>query len=163
MAITAAVLLCGYPTSQVSRKDDGMHAVGGRARQAPTVVGTGRLAAAGLAVIAVCYGLARFAYGLFVPAFTAEFGLGAAAAGAIASSSYAGYCVAVVVAMLATVRWGPRAVATAAVLAAVLGTGLIALAPRTPVLAVGVVVAGSSTGDSVWFSRRGRATAPSAC
>lgn len=120
-----------------------MHAVGERA---PRVVGTASLAAAGLAVIAVCYGLARFAYGLFVPAFTAEFGLGAAAAGAIASSSYAGYCVAVVVATLATVRWGPRAVATAAGLAAVLGTGLIAIAPGVPVLAVGVVVAGSSTG-----------------
>ncbi len=122
-----------------------MHVVGGRA-QASTVVGTARLAAAGLAVIAVCYGLARFAYGLFVPAFTAEFGLGAAAAGTIASSSYAGYCVAVVAATLATVRWGPRAVATAAGLAAVLGTGLIAIAPGVPVLAVGVVIAGSSTG-----------------
>ncbi|QYN32214.1 YbfB/YjiJ family MFS transporter [Pseudonocardia sp. DSM 110487] len=123
-----------------------MHPVGGRTVQTQAAVGAVRLAAAGLAVIAVCYGLARFAYGLFVPAFTVEFGLGAAAAGAIASSSYAGYCVAVVAATLATVRWGPRAVATAAGLAAVLGTGLIALAPGVPVLAVGVVIAGSSTG-----------------
>jgi predicted MFS family arabinose efflux permease len=123
-----------------------MRGVGERARQDSLAVGAGRLAAAGLAVIAVCYGLARFAYGLFVPAFTAEFGLGAAAAGAIASSSYAGYCVAVVAATLATVRWGPRVVATAAGVAAVLGTGMIALAPGVPVLAVGVVVAGASTG-----------------
>jgi MFS family permease len=123
-----------------------MHTVGGRTGEAPTTVGAVRLAAAGLAVIAVCYGLARFAYGLFVPAFTAEFGLGATAAGAIASSSYAAYCVAVVAATLATVRWGPRVVATAAGLAAVLGTGLIAIAPGVPVLAVGVVIAGSSTG-----------------
>jgi predicted MFS family arabinose efflux permease len=123
-----------------------MRAVVGRAREVPSTVGLVRLAAAGLAMIAVCYGLARFAYGLFVPAFTAEFGLGAAAAGAIASSSYAGYCVAIVAATVATVRWGPRAVATAAGLAAVLGTGLIAVAPGTAVLAVGVVVAGSSTG-----------------
>ncbi|MBC8092245.1 MAG: MFS transporter, partial [Pseudonocardia sp.] len=76
------------------------------------MVGTARLAAAGLAMIAVCYGLARFAYGLFVPTFGEEFGLGAAATGAIASSSYAGYCVAIVVGTLATARWGPRAVAT---------------------------------------------------
>jgi predicted MFS family arabinose efflux permease len=123
-----------------------MRAVGERTGPTPAAVGAVRLAVAGLAVIAVCYGLARFAYGLFVPAFTAEFGLGAAAAGAIASSSYAGYCVAVVAATLATVRWGPRAVATAAGVAAVLGTGLIAIAPGVPVLAVGVVVAGSSTG-----------------
>jgi fucose permease len=134
-----------------------MRAVVGRPREVPSTVGSVRLAAAGLAMIAVCYGLARFAYGLFVPAFTAEFGLGAAAAGAIASSSYAGYCLAIVSATVATVRWGPRAVATAAGLAAVLGTGLIAVAPGTAVLAVGVVVAGSAPG---WPPRRWRATAP---
>jgi hypothetical protein len=94
-------------------------------------VGTLRLAAAGLAMIAVCYGLARFAYGLFVPAFTAEFGLDAATAGAIASGSYAAYCVAIVVATVATARWGPRSVAIAAGLAAAGGTALIA-GRRTP-------------------------------
>lgn len=110
------------------------------------MVGTARLAAAGLAMIAVCYGLARFAYGLFVPTFGAEFGLDAAATGAIASSSYAGYCAAIVVGTLATARWGPRAVATGAGLTAVIGTGLIAGAPSAAGLAVGVVIAGSSTG-----------------
>jgi predicted MFS family arabinose efflux permease len=105
-----------------------------------------RLAAAGLAMIAVCYGLARFAYGLFVPAFTDEFGLDAATTGAIASSSYAAYCVAVVIATLGTVRWGPRGVAIGAGLAAAVGTGLIAAAPNAVVLAVGVVIGGSSTG-----------------
>ena len=68
-----------------------------------------RLAAAGLVMIAVCYGLARFAYGLFVPAFGAEFGLDAGTAGAIASSSYAAYCVAIVAATVGTARWGPPA------------------------------------------------------
>ncbi|HET6736824.1 YbfB/YjiJ family MFS transporter [Mycobacterium sp.] len=57
-----------------------------------------RLAAAGLWLIAVCYGLARFAYGLFLPVLTEEFGLDGTVAGAIASSSYIGYCVAIVVA-----------------------------------------------------------------
>jgi predicted MFS family arabinose efflux permease len=105
-----------------------------------------RLAAAGLAMIAVCYGLARFAYGLFVPAFGAEFGLDAATAGAIASGSYAAYCLAIVVATLGTARWGPRRVVIAAGLAAAAGTGLIAIAPNAAVLAVGVIVGGSSTG-----------------
>lgn len=85
-----------------------------------------RLAAAGLSLIAVCYGLARFAYGLFLPVLTEEFGLDGAVAGTIASSSYIGYCVAIVVAAA--------------------GTGLIAAAGSTGVLAVGVVIAGSSTG-----------------
>jgi predicted MFS family arabinose efflux permease len=116
------------------------------ADSARLAVGTARLAAVGLAMIAVCYGLARFAYGLFVPAFTAEFGLDATTAGAIASSSYVAYCVAIVVATLGTARWGPRRVATAAGLAAAAGTGLIAAAPNSAVLAVGVVIGGSSTG-----------------
>ena len=104
------------------------------------------LAAAGAALIAVCYGLARFAYGLFVPAFRTEFGLDAATAGAVASGSYVGYCVAIVVAAVATARWGSRVVAVAAGACATIGTAVIAAAPGTAVLACGVVVAGSSTG-----------------
>lgn len=105
-----------------------------------------RLTAVGMSLIAVCYGLARFAYGLFVPSFRAEFGLDATAVGAVASGSYVGYCVAVVLATAATTRWGARAVGIAAGTTAAAGTGLVALAPSTPVLVVGVVLAGSSTG-----------------
>ncbi|MFD0774994.1 YbfB/YjiJ family MFS transporter, partial [Streptomonospora algeriensis] len=60
-----------------------------------TAVPAVRMAAAGISLIAACYGLARFAYGLFVPVLSAEFGLSAAAAGTIASASYAGYCASV--------------------------------------------------------------------
>ena len=73
--------------------------------------------------IAVCYGLARFAYGLFLPVLTEEFGLDGAVAGTIASSSYIAYCVAVVAATAATAVWGPRAVAVAAGITAATGTG----------------------------------------
>ena len=112
---------------------------------APTRAPIG-LAAVGMALVAVCYGLARFAYGLFVPAFRAEFDLDAATAGTVASGSYGAYCVAIVVAALATARWGARPVAVAAGACATVGTAVIALAPSTAVLAVGVVLAGSSTG-----------------
>ena len=88
-----------------------------------------KLGAVGLSLIGVCYGFARFAYGLFLPAFTEQFGLGSAAAGAIASSSYLAYCVAVVAATVATARWGARAVAMAAGITAAVGTGLIATSP----------------------------------
>jgi predicted MFS family arabinose efflux permease len=104
------------------------------------------LAAMGMVLIAVCYGLARFAYGLFVPALRAEFGMDAASAGALASAGYGGYCVAIVLATVATARLGARWVAVAAGASATAGTALIAAAPGTAVLAVGVVVAGSSTG-----------------
>ena len=104
------------------------------------------LAAAGLSLIAVTYGLARFAYGLFLPELRDEFELGGGTAGAIAASSYVGYCVAIVAATLLTPRWGARLVAVAAGLAAVAGMALIAAAATTAVLAAGVVIAGSSTG-----------------
>jgi predicted MFS family arabinose efflux permease len=109
-------------------------------------VGAVRLTAVGVALIAVCYGLARFAYGLFVPSFRSAFGLDATAIGAVASGSYVGYCVAVVLATAATTLWGARPVGVAAGACAAAGTGLVALAPTTGVLVVGVVLAGSSTG-----------------
>ncbi|MFC7401625.1 MFS transporter [Citricoccus sp. GCM10030269] len=105
-----------------------------------------RLGAAGLCLIAACYGLARFAYGLFVPAFGAAFDLDAATTGAIASGSYGAYCLGILLATSLTPRWGARVVATAAGILATLGTALIALAPGALVLAVGVMIAGSSTG-----------------
>ena len=104
------------------------------------------LTGAGLSLIAVCYGLARFAYGLFVPIFRTEFGLDAATAGGIASGSYASYCVAIVVSTVLTPRFGSRALAVAAGGIATAGTLMIAAAPNTIVLASGVLLAGSSTG-----------------
>ncbi|WP_414625672.1 YbfB/YjiJ family MFS transporter, partial [Candidatus Blastococcus massiliensis] len=53
---------------------------------------SGSLVVAGLALIAVTYGLARYGYGLYLPQFRAAFGLSAGAAGVIAAGSYAGYC-----------------------------------------------------------------------
>ena len=105
-----------------------------------------RLAAAGLSLIAVCYGLARFAYGLFVPAFRNTFDLDATAAGVIAAGSYVAYCVGVIAATAATPRFGARPVAVGAGALATAGTTIIALAPDALVLAVGVIIAGSSTG-----------------
>lgn len=105
-----------------------------------------RLAAAGLSLIAVCYGLARFAYGLFVPAFREAFGLDAATAGAIASGSYVAYGVGILAATALTPRVGARVVSVAAGVLATAGTTLIALSPGAAMLTVGVLVAGSSTG-----------------
>ena len=107
---------------------------------------TARLAASGLALIAVAYGLARFAYGLFVPAFRAEFGLEPSAVGLIGSASYGAYCVAIYPAMMLTPRFGSRVMAAAAGVLAALGTALVGLAPDPGVLTVGVILAGLSTG-----------------
>ncbi|GAA2180508.1 YbfB/YjiJ family MFS transporter [Leucobacter tardus] len=104
------------------------------------------LTLAGASLIAACYGLARFSYGLFVPVFRTEFDFGAAAAGALASGSYAAYCAAIIAATLLTPRFGGRAIAVAAGATATIGTLAIAVAPNTLVLALGVIVAGASTG-----------------
>ncbi|MGJ3507516.1 MFS transporter [Enemella sp. A6] len=104
------------------------------------------LTGAGLSLIAACYGLARFAYGLFVPTFRLEFSLDATAVGAIASGSFAAYCVAIVLSSVLTPRFGGRAVAIAAGTIATAGVLLVAVAPNVAVLALGVLIAGSSTG-----------------
>lgn len=115
----------------------------GTAPDAPSAV---RLAAVGTCLVGVCYGLARFAYGLFVPAFREDFDLGPTAAGAVASGSYVAYCLAVVAATVLTPRLGARRVAVAAGTLATAGTALVALAPTSSVLGAGVLLAGASTG-----------------
>ncbi|WOF24620.1 MFS transporter [Microbacterium betulae] len=105
-----------------------------------------RLLGAGVMLIAACYGLARYAYGFFVPVFRTAFGLDAATVGAIASGSYAAYCVAIVLTTILIPRVGARSLAVAAGGIATGGILLVALAPNATVLAVGVLVAGSSTG-----------------
>lgn len=110
-------------------------------RQSP-----GSLIAAGLAVIAVTYGLARYGYGLYLPEFRAAFGLSPSIAGVIGAGSYAGYCA---TALLAG-RWVGTGRARASLWlaggSASLGCLLVAVAWSAPSLAVGALVAGSGAG-----------------
>jgi len=122
-----------------------MHAAGTTAGE-PLLTHPARLAAAGFALIAVSYGLARFAYGLFLPTFRSEFGLDATVVGAIAASSTIAYCVGAVIATLSTHRLGAKTLAMAAGTCATIGTALIAVAADPGVLTAGVLVAGASTG-----------------
>jgi predicted MFS family arabinose efflux permease len=105
-----------------------------------------RLVAPGLALIAVTYGLARFAYGLFLPEMREAFDISPSLLGAIGAGSYLGYCVAVVLALVYTSRTGPRLMAVAAGAVAVAGMAAVALSPAGWVLALGILVAGASTG-----------------
>jgi predicted MFS family arabinose efflux permease len=110
------------------------------------MMSSARLVPPGLALIAVTYGLARFAYGLFLPDMRAALGLPSALLGVIGAGSYVGYCVAIVVALAFTSRTGPRLMAGAAGAVAVVGMATVAAAPAAWVLALGVLVAGSSSG-----------------
>lgn len=114
--------------------------VTGRQR-APWVLPT-----AGVALIAVCYGLARFAYGLLTPKMQDDLDFGPGLSGLIASGSYVGYCVAILVSTALTQRFGPRPVAVLAAALATGGMALMSAAPGPGIMAVGVVVAGASTG-----------------
>src|ERR671910_3908423 len=71
------------------------------------------LVAPGLAMIAVTYGLARFAYGLFLPEMRESLDLSESVLGLIGAGSYAGYCFAVLGALVFTSRAGPRFMAVA--------------------------------------------------
>jgi predicted MFS family arabinose efflux permease len=106
----------------------------------------GRLVAAGLAVIAVTYGLARYGYGLYLPEFRAAFGLSPGTAGVIAAGGYAGYCGAAVLAGALVGAGRARATLWLAGGSAALGCLLVAAAWSGPALAVGALVAGSGAG-----------------
>ena len=104
------------------------------------------LAVAGFALVAVTYGLARFAYGLFLPEIRAEIGLDRAMAGLIAGGAFLGYCLAIFASAALTERFGARPVAVAAGLVAAAGMLAMALAQSPAALAAAVLVAGLATG-----------------
>ncbi|XWN33599.1 MAG: MFS transporter [Devosia sp.] len=105
-----------------------------------------RLGATGFALIAVCYGLARFAFGLFLPEIRADLSLTPTFAGLIAGGSFLGYCLAIVASAGLVERYGPRPVAVGAGIVAASGMALIAIAQSPAILAAAVLFAGMSTG-----------------
>ena len=104
------------------------------------------LGATGFGLIAVCYGFARFAFGLFLPQIDADLSLSSTISGLISGGAFLGYCVAIVLSAYLTERIGARAVAVAAALVAAVGMVGIAVAPSPLLLATAVMLAGSSTG-----------------
>lgn len=105
-----------------------------------------QLGSAGIAMIGVSYGFARYGYGLFEPQIRAAFGLSVAASGAIASGAYAGYVIALSAVGLLARRVGPRPLVTAAGVSAVGGMALVMTADHPWQLLAGLVVAGASSG-----------------
>src|SRR5690606_30913845 len=93
------------------------------------------LGATGFALIAVCYGFSRFAFGLFLPQIDAEMSLSPTLSGLISGGSFLGYCIAISLSAYLTERIGARAVAIGAALVAAVGMAGIATAPSAPWLA----------------------------
>ena len=103
------------------------------------------VATIGAGVVAVCYGFARYAYGLFAPQIGADVGLSAGGVGVLAGLSTAGYAVGLLVAPRVAAR-SPRAATLLAGLLAAGGLAVMAVSSSVVVLAAGLVVAGSSAG-----------------
>lgn len=105
-----------------------------------------RIVFPGLAMIAVTYGLARFGYGLLLPDISSSLHMSPTISGFIGSGSYFAYCVAITLSILLIPRLGPRPSIMAAGLSALIGMLVVALSTNPIMLAVGVLIAGASTG-----------------
>lgn len=102
-------------------------------------------AALGSGVIAITYGLARYAYGLFVPQFAASFRLGATGLGVLGAMSTLGYASGLIIAPRAS-AWSARgSLITVCVLASA-GMLMMSLALNAIMFGAGLLLAGSSAG-----------------
>ncbi len=106
-----------------------------------------RFVPAGLAIVAATYGLARYAYGLFLPDIQNDLGLSHELLGLIAGGSYAGYLLATLVGSSISAIVGPRLPVVLGGVAASFGMFLIGFAGDNAWwLAFGVILAGTSPG-----------------
>ncbi|EZQ16060.1 MULTISPECIES: MFS transporter [Gammaproteobacteria] len=104
------------------------------------------LVAAGFALTALSYGLARFAYGMLLPQIREDLSLGVTAAGWVGGSAFAAYCVGILLAFYGVGKLGPRFIALAAALAATAGMGIVTFSSSAWTLGLGIGLAGLSTG-----------------
>ncbi|NIR31154.1 MAG: MFS transporter [Gammaproteobacteria bacterium] len=109
-------------------------------------VGAPGYAALGAGLIAISYGLARYAFGLFVPPIRAELGLSPDIVGTVGSLAFISFALASLVASPVADRLGARNAAIVAGAFALAGLTLISQAHGTAVLATGVFACGISTG-----------------
>ena len=105
-----------------------------------------RVAIVGAGLIALAYGVARFAFGLFVPSIRADLGLRPDLMGLIGSIPFISFAATSVVASTLARRLGARRGAMLASGFGALGLALISRADGAPLLAGGVFACGICTG-----------------
>ena len=104
------------------------------------------LASAGIGVIAVSFGMARYGFGLLAPDIRADFGLSSGALGLLAAASYIAYLAATVTAGVLSAHLGARVIVGAGGACAVAGMTVAGLAQSPIALFSGLLVAGASAG-----------------
>jgi len=105
-----------------------------------------RFAILGVGLIAMSYGLARFAFGLYVPSIRADLGLTPDIIGRVGALPYVSFCLASVFAAGVVDRLGARGAALTACLFAVVGMAIVSRSHNAWMLAAGVFSCGFSTG-----------------
>jgi predicted MFS family arabinose efflux permease len=101
-----------------------------------------RVLAGGICALVVGMGIGRFAYTPLLPALQQAAGMGAHAAGILASINYVGYLIGSLVAAVLPPSWPRVALFRAALLVSIGATVLMALAPDPRVWAVSRLIAG---------------------
>jgi len=104
------------------------------------------LGVTGFSLIAVTYGMARFSWGLMMPAVMQEIPFSIHLAGIVTACSYISYCLSTAAAPWLVARFGARASAYLAALCAAGGLLLLACAFSPLMLAAGLFIAGLSAG-----------------
>jgi len=100
----------------------------------------------GAALVAISYGLARFAFGLFVPSISAELELTAYLIGIIGALPFISFVLATLVAPAAADRLGARNLAVLSGGIGVAGLALISQSSDAVTLGIGVFICGICTG-----------------
>ncbi len=103
---------------------------------------------AGLAIVAVTFGLARYGFGLFVPDISRELSLTPDMVGLIAGSSYVGYLCATLAAAWISQRYGPRVPIVLGGMMASIGMLLVGVSDSGLTLLFAIFIAGTSPGFS---------------
>lgn len=105
-----------------------------------------RVGIAGGLLMALTFGMARYAYGLTLPAVRADLGLSDVALGLIASGTFLGFLLALLLSNPVSGRVGPRATTTLGGLSAAIGCVIVSTAPASSVLGIGALLTGSAAG-----------------
>jgi len=137
-----------------------MSAVGTGSGTGPGAV---RLAGAGIGIVGVTFGMARYGYGLLLPDIRRDYGLGPGALGAIGTGAYVAYLAAAALTGIFAGRLGPRRTALVAGLLAALGMTVAGLSRSPGALAAGILIGGAGAGFAFPpFADAARAIAPAA-